>query len=206
MQGEKHTNTTHTCAAESCGGPPQSRVGRAAPLQKQAAAQSLGRAQSTQHDAAPCGRGGARDGHPRAARWQHRAVPGLVDVRASAQHVTFCSTSRRASLALRRWASRLFLTDRADLARNPHRAITDRLNSVCCADPSNCADGFPRSCDASCAAVRQIASPLASCHPVCRDRPPPARSARSPHNRSTPRVARPNRRCGCRSPHRAATS
>ena len=31
--------------------------------------------------------------------------------------------------------------------------ITDQLNSVCCADASNCADGFPRSCDAACAAI-----------------------------------------------------
>jgi hypothetical protein len=34
------------------------------------------------------------------------------------------------------------------------RGVTDQLNSVCCAEASNCADGFPRACSAACAQVR----------------------------------------------------
>ena len=132
---------------------------------------------SSKH-AAHRGRRGARDRQPRAARWQHRAVPGLIDV----------SSRRRALPVFPRlpvWLAPSHC-QRSMLLRpallRVLRAITDRLNSVCCSDASNCADGFPRSCDASCAAVRIQAVPRRAKPWTATSGParPPARSLAKP--------------------------
>ena len=82
------------------------------------------------------------------------------------------------------------------------RAIAYRLNSVCCADFSSCADGSPRSCDEACAAVRACSLPFARALRAWSLAAVPALAASPPARAQRPgthveRVA--VRRSGCRS-------